>query len=211
MRAVLANSFALIAHRCHRLSRAARLFAAPLFAIFAIFALPPIAHGKDLVAAQAWPVATHLSAPGEAKEAFLLRIAPEVAVWTAENQAEACAFVATDGERWGLKLITLRSQFECVFAYGVVPEGMTTTNETFHSHPPADGGGYITLTEGTKAAAAALGDASLRRVRQLRVENGGEFSERDFSAGPGYLITNGRLLFQNGRGKKNRRDVGPAG
>ncbi|RTQ81750.1 MULTISPECIES: hypothetical protein [Stenotrophomonas] len=173
--------------------------------------IPPTGIELKTVQAKAWPVATYTSEPGEAKEAFLLRIAPEVAAWTAENQAEACAFVATDGQRWGLKLITLRSQFECVFAYGVVPEGMTTTNETFHSHPPADGGGYITLTEGTKAAAAALGDASLGRVRQLRVENGGEFSERDFKAGPGYLITNGRLLFQNGRSKKNRRDVGPAG
>jgi len=166
--------------------------------------------GIELTSTKAWPVGTYTSEPGEAKEVFLLRIAPEVAAWTAENQAEACAFVATDGERWGLKLITLRSQFDCVFAYGVAPEGMETTPETFHSHPPADGGGYITLTESTKAAALALGDPSLRRVRQMRVENRGEFSERDFDAGPGYLITNGRLLFQNGRGKKHRRDVGPA-
>jgi hypothetical protein len=173
--------------------------------------IPPTGVESKAVQAKAWPVATHVSVPGEAKEAFLLRVAPEVATWTAENQAEACAFVATDGQRWGLRLITLRSQFECVFAYGVAPDGMTTTAETFHSHPPADGGGYVTLTEGTKAAADALGDTSLRRVRKLRVENGGEFSERDFNAGPGYLITNGRLLFQSGRGKKNRRDVGPAG
>ncbi|WP_303636565.1 hypothetical protein [Stenotrophomonas tuberculopleuritidis] len=172
------------------------------------------AHGGSSpkpVSAKAWPVATYTSELGEAKEAFLLRIAPEIAAWTEENQAEACAFVAkAKGEdRWGLKVITLRSQFECVFAYGVAPEGMETTSETFHSHPPTSKGGYIKLTEATRAAAVALGDASLRGVREMRIENGGEFSERDFDAGPGYLITNGRLLFQNGRGKKHRRDLGP--
>ncbi|HGM7285111.1 TPA: hypothetical protein ACKP7V_000884 [Stenotrophomonas maltophilia] len=207
MCAALATSFAFFAHCRHRLNCCARLFAGLSFAIFATTAW---SHPPAAVAAKAWSVATHTSEAGETKEAFLLRIAPEVAAWTAENQAEACAFVATDGQRWGLKLITLRSQFECVFAYGVAPEGMTPTNETFHSHPPADGGGYVTLTEGTKAAAAALGDASLRHIKMMRVENGGEFSKRDFDAGPGYLITNGRLLFQSGRGKKNRRDVGPA-
>ncbi|WP_296246279.1 hypothetical protein [uncultured Stenotrophomonas sp.] len=160
------------------------------------------------VQAKAWPVATYVSEPGEGKEAFLLRIASPVQEWTQSNEAEACAFIATDGERWGLKLITLRSQFECVFAYGVAPEGMTTTRETFHSHPPTNSGGYITLTEATKAAAKALGDASLDRIKMMRVENEGEFSERDFKAGPGYLITNGHLLFQDGRGKKHRREIG---
>jgi len=170
--------------------------------------IPPT--GIDEVAAKAWLVATYTSEAGEAKETFLLRVAPAIAGWTAESQAEACAFVATDGQRWGLKLITLRSQFECVFAYGVAPEGMTTTKETFHSHPPATRGGYIKLTEATKAAAKALGDPSLRGVSHMRVENDGEFSERDYRAGPGYLVTNGRLLFQDGRSKNSRRDIGPA-
>jgi len=164
--------------------------------------------GQKAVEAKAWPVETYISAAGESKEAFLLRIAPAVSSWTAENQAETCAFVATDGQRWGVKLITIRSQFDCIFAYGVAPTGMETTSETFHSHPPATQGGYIKLTDATRAAAKALGDPSIRGVQTMRVENGGEFSERDFNAGAGYLVTNGHLLFQDGRGKSHRRVVG---
>lgn len=74
-----------------------------------VTSVPPTGFQSKTAQAKTWPVATCASERGETKEAFLLRIAPEVAAWTAENQAKACAFVATDGQRRGLKLITLRS------------------------------------------------------------------------------------------------------
>lgn len=163
---------------------------------------------QKVIEARAWPVATYTSLPGEEKEAFLMRVSPEIEAWTAQNNAETCAFVATDGRGWGLKLITIRSQVDCVFAFGVAPEGMTTTKETFHTHPRMDQGGYVKVNAQSREAMARLGDDVRGKPTWFRIENNNEFSKYDIEAGPGYLITNGQLLYQDGPGKKHLRIVG---
>jgi len=175
-----------------------------VFVVLAALAALPCFAGTKQIQAKAWPVATHVSEAGEDKTAFLRRVAVAAQAWTAETGFETCGMVATDGQRWGLRLITLRSQVDCVFAPGVAPEGMHTTSETFHTHPRASVSGYLKLTAETRTSLKSLGERS--PPSGVQVENDNEFSARDYAAGPGYLVTNGRLLFQGGRGQ--REDLG---
>lgn len=171
-----------------------------------------IKSGSRQVETKMWPVGTYLSEPGEGKEAFLLRVAAEAQAWTQANDAETCAFIATDGERFGLRLLTLRSQVDCVFAYDVAPAGMKTTAETFHTHPAQNRGGYIELSDATRKSMRELGDLERHaKPKWAQVENKNEFSKRDLEAGPGYLVTEGRLLYQDGSKRAKTREVGQVG
>lgn len=75
---------------------------------------------------------------------------------------------------------------------------MTTTKETFHTHPPMDRGGYVQVNDQTRTAMARLGDDVRGRPKWFRIENNNEFSKHDIETGPGYLVSNGQLLYQDG-------------
>ena len=158
------------------------------------------------VETQAWIVSTLVSEPSETKEAFVRRLAIYMQAWTQEHGAEVCGFLATDGERWGVRLTTQKSQAFCFFAAAMVPEGMTATPETIHTHPSAKNG-WLAVNDSTRAAAKAIGDYKLgsRGTHWMKVEPG--FSGDDYNAGPGYLVVDGRVLHQAGRGTEREVSV----
>lgn len=185
-----------------------RLFALALIA--SLFAAPVLAHGPQEVQVKAHLLGSHVSEPGETKEMFVLRVAAEMQRWTDLTGNEACGVLATDGQRWGVSLTTQQAQVLCFFAREVVPAGMTATGENIHSHPTPDKG-HLRITAETRQVLRDVGDrVLLKRVKdanggRLRVEVEG-FSTDDYAAGPGYLVVNGRLYFQAGRG--TQREVG---
>jgi len=67
----------------------------------------------DMPLAQPVPVAKFYSEPGESRRAFVKRITPEVRGWAGKNGFMACGTIATDGARYGLILMTVKSRFSC--------------------------------------------------------------------------------------------------
>lgn len=181
-----------------------------LVLLLAFLASPAFASEPREVQVKAHLLGSHVSAPGETKEAFVLRVAAEMQRWTDRTGNEACGVLTTDGQRWGVSLTTQQAQVLCFFAREVVPAGMTATDENIHSHPTPDKG-HLRITAETRQVLRDVGDrVLLKRVKdanggRLRVEVEG-FSTDDYAAGPGYLVVNGRLYFQAGRG--TQREVG---
>lgn len=133
------------------------------------------------------PLTKYYSEEGESKRDFILRIAPELRAWTLANKAEQCGWIATDGKRFGVVMMTIHSQIMCLA--NSHPMEMTKTGELIHTHPR--GGTY-----------------KLGRSDQIRM--GGvtmytilpeSFSQGDIDAGPGYLVTPTTVLYQvDGKG-----------
>ena len=176
--------------------------------VIAVIAIPLPADAQRAVQTRAWIVGTHLSEPGETKEAFVRRIAPIMEAWTTQTGNEVCGVLATDGQNWGVKLTTQRSQVMCFFAATVLPEGMQATTDTIHTHPvPPEGSTHLLITDETMESLRMVRDrVMVKRIneghRRLRVQVQG-FSPDDYAAGPGYLIVGGRLLYQDGPGVSN--------
>lgn len=164
-----------------------------------------VKYRKKEITTQAWVVASMISEPGESREAFIRRLAKYMQDWTDKNDAEACGFLATDGQRWGVKLTTQRSQVMCLMDPSIVPTGLVAkhSDDTIHSHPRASQGGWLEVSEATEKAAAVVGERGLERTgpwsTKVRVSVNG-FSRDDYSSGPGFLVANGVIYYQKGRG-----------
>lgn len=160
------------------------------------FAAPSLTHVAELV-----------SEHGEPLEYFLLRIAPVLDRYTRETGFEACGLVSQtpDGNRFGVRLGTSKGAMTCEILRSNVPAGMTGLRLSIHSHPhkttilptAAD----VAFYAGTQAENGTM----VLRGRPQRV-GGALFSTGDYASGPGYLVSNGRVLYQEGKGSE--RDLG---
>ncbi len=174
----------------------AALILCALAAMAPAFAAPSLTHVAELVSEQ-----------GEHLEDFVLRIAPMLDRYTRETGFEACGMVAQspDGERFGVRLGTSQGAMTCEMRRSNVPAGMTALRLSIHSHPhkptilptAAD----VAFYAGTQAANGRM----VLRGRPQRV-GGAFFSSGDYASGPGYLVSDGRVLYQEGKGSE--RDLG---
>ena len=73
------------------------------------------------------------SSPGEAKEAFILRVANYLQDWTEKNKVEACGYIITQGDITAVILQTQKRRDECLSSASY--KGWTLTGENIHSHP----------------------------------------------------------------------------
>lgn len=148
----------------------------------------------------------HHSQPGETLAQFLLRdVAPAMATYTHRTGWETCARIAkaADGT-FGVRLSSNHVQIGCLAGQAGVPEDMTWTGETIHSHPD---GLQLTLTDTDRAWAQAVGDTATARSKDFSVGLDNGFSAADFKTA-GYLVASGRLLYQPGRVVPRPRLVG---
>lgn len=140
-----------------------------------------------------------ISTEGESKEDFLRRAGGLLEGYTERTGFEACASVCQSPTRTGVFITSSKAHAYCA-AVDRCPSGdMVTTGESIHSHPQQTR--YVVNEN----------DAIFSNFRYKRGErrNGDpdRFSDLDYAGGPGYLITNGELRYQQGEGKE--RVIGP--
>lgn len=133
------------------------------------------------------------SQPGESKIAFLERVGTFLYGWTYSNGDEACGMIAELDGAYSVILTTSRSQIMCESS--LIYHGWNSTGETIHSHPLTSASGRIILTARTKELAGGKLDG-----RSYIKADRFAFSPGDYTTGPGYLVDNGKLLYQNGVG-----------
>ncbi|WP_323162628.1 hypothetical protein [Stenotrophomonas maltophilia] len=142
-----------------------------------------------------------VSEPGEALEAFMLRLAPVLDRHTRESGHEVCGMVAqsADAERFGVRLGTTKGAMTCSMSRSNVPDGMHALNVSIHSHPHTRS---VLPTAADVSFYAENPLSSGRMVKRGRSERvgGAYFSSGDYAAGPGYLVAEGQLLYQEGKG-----------
>lgn len=159
---------------------------------------------RNTVETKAWVVGTHMSQEGETREQFVMRVASIMQVWTDENDAEVCGYIATNGKQWGIILTTQRSQIMCVMDKNMVPKGFVADKDSIHTHPNPNPRGVVEVSQATIDAAAAIGETGLRR--KIEISHG--FSGSDKRNGPGYLVAGGRIMHWDGR---RQRSIGAVG
>ncbi len=77
---------------------------------------------------------TDTSEPGESMDAFAARLGPRLRQFSDATGFEACGVIASEGQRFGAVIGTNRSRIACANFHAKVPQGMTSTGETIHSH-----------------------------------------------------------------------------
>ena len=173
-----------------------------LVAVFALLlvAFPALARDdvnvSETMELPKYSVKVLYSGPTEMRTDFVKRIAPELAAFTEATGYEACGVIAlrengADGAHptFSLHMGSLHSHIACDTVAPV--EGYVSMGTTVHSHPQQR---RIRLSAiDMKARGTPAG--------KLRTEtvNNCEFSDQDY-AHEGFLVTCGKLLYQNGRG-----------
>lgn len=186
--------------------RAKTLFLTMLLTLVTAFASAQAADVGMTPAMRALPFKTldvYTSRPGESLEAFLLRIAPVLRTFTHTTGFEACGAIAKGPTGYGVALGTNESQIGCLAGEAGVPEGMTWTGETLHSHPEDH---ELTMQPNDRAYAKATRTAD-PYARTFEGSPDG-FSHADFRGAPGYLVANGQLLYQPGRPVRHAKVIG---
>lgn len=146
-----------------------------------------------------------VSRPTETKDAFLLRVGQSLQLYTRMTGHEACGYIVGDktATAWSVHLTTNLSHFNCLPVLFVPDSGLDALTETIHSHPNPEYGRSIRVTRDDKDLNP--GNGALGEGDRVRVESG-DFSRQDFQRGTGYLVTKGKVLYQNT--PENRRTVG---
>lgn len=151
--------------------------------LFLVLSLP--VYGKD--------INEMTSNLGETKTQFLGRVAVFMEGYTASTGNEACGLIA---EKDGLySVIVQTSDIQIYCDSNRIYSGWNYIGENIHSHPQPRADGKIKLTEESQKWLGVLG-------MPYWAVNKKQFSEGDYKAGPGYLVTNHQLLYQNGIGTR---------
>lgn len=154
--------------------------------ILAVSAMPVMA--QNII-----PLSTFQSTAGESKDAFILRIAPVIDEWTAQNHAEACGAITVKDGLYAVVITTQGSQVQCDSI--MVMKGWTAIGETVHSHSmPENKDGILYITHAT----SVVSEGHLHQGERIRPVYG--FSGGDYVTGPGYVILGRNVLYQNGPG-----------
>lgn len=141
-------------------------------------------------------VTTLVSAPGADKIAFLIDAGKTLRAFSDKTGYEACAEIATDGDRFGLIVTTSHSHIGCAVNRGLVPDGMHPTGESIHSH------GINTAFHPSRIDRMFLGIPLTARADAAIVggQDPNHFSATDFAGAHGYLATPTGLKYQRGSG-----------
>lgn len=150
------------------------------------------------------------SRPGETKDAFMRRVSVPLYAFTATTGVEACGWLSKErgGERFRVRVLTNGSQMGCALV-GFEDPDFEPIGQTIHTHPASN---IVTPNAQDVALFPSRGMGHTSRDR--RQLEGGNFSDLDYSVGPGYVVTPGiqlfgkpHLLFQNGS-PSTRKDLG---
>lgn len=151
-----------------------------------------------------WPrvfISEHVSQPGQSLEDFIMRdVGPALNEFTRQSGHEGCGVIGTDGQRFSVRLTTDGVQHGCAINRGDLVEGHRYAGETIHSHPSVT---RLRLTRRDRAWSAHY---SMGNPWTSEILNEGKsgFSDADYEGGPGWLVVQGRVLRQNGRGNLTR-------
>lgn len=173
------------------------------FAAFLMGMASDEANSTETSTAQAWVVGTYASNPGESKQAFVQRVGAVLLDWSNQTGTEACGNIAqrNDGG-YVVTLTTEKSHINCLFSVAV-PDGARLIGETIHNHP-GTGVGEVKLDANDSTLAAALSDWDVQQCARRKAcwvkTEPADFSGPDYDAGAGYLVTQGTLRYQHGRG-----------
>lgn len=137
-------------------------------------------------------VASYESLPGEALNAFVTRTGVSMQEWTDERGFEVCGVIEGYLDGFKLAIYTSWSQLSCKApaSTAVVTYGYT------HTHPRAVRG-EIRLHQKTREV------EGIPRDQQKAPAAGHRFSEGDYRQGQGYLVYQGQVFFQNGKGTES--------
>jgi hypothetical protein len=177
------------------------MFKTLAIAAFAVAAAFANVVAKADTTVQTWVLGTYTANAGETKDAFVLRVASVLKNWADTTGTEACGGLAKNADgALTITLITEKAQVVCVFS-PTAPAGTTYVGESMHCHPPmpTNPDGVIALTDTDKTILYALGDHvnGKRSAHWVKAEPAG-FSEPDYKGGPGYLVSQDKLLYQHG-------------
>lgn len=132
-----------------------------------------------------------VSKPAESRNDFLLRAGGMMAAYTQMSGFEACGQVCV-GERTGIVITTSQAQGGCAVVDRCPGANMLPIGQTIHTHPQMR---HYKVTR-----ADAILSNFKHRVGVRVSGDPGKYSDTDFEGGPGYLVTEGKLLHQQGRG-----------
>lgn len=145
-------------------------------------------------------IVTIIGNEGQSQDEFARSISHVLTDFSEKTGFEACGYIATDGEKYGIVITTSRSHLACVNYARAAPDGMIALNDTIHSHSP------ITRARPNAADKVLMGNEMSARgggMRQptsvLRGQLVDMFSDMDIKSGPGYLaVPHGKVIHQNG-------------
>jgi hypothetical protein len=146
-----------------------------------------------------------VSQPSETKDAFLLRVGQSLQLYTRTTGYEGCGYIVGEkgGTAWSVHLTTNLSHFNCLPVLFVPDPALNALTETIHSHPNPEYGRSIRVSRDDKELNPMNG--AISEGDHVQVESG-DFSRQDFQRGTGYLVTKGKLLYQDT--PAHRRTVG---
>lgn len=138
-------------------------------------------------------IITHESIEGETYHDFVMRIGRFMNGWTKSSHAEMCGILSEKEGQYFVILGTIGSQLSCTTNTIVV--GSKPTGDTIHSHPALDPLGRIKITDQTRH----IEGERVPPMSYMQV-NTNIFSKGDYDSGPGFLIAEDMVKYQNGRG-----------
>ena len=127
---------------------------------------------------------------------FATRVGRFLSAWTSSSSAEGCGNITESKGRFYVIIQTQNSQLSCESSYMV--SGTNLTGDTIHSHPDYGTGSIVKLTDSTRKAAKNAG-VNLDSINSIKVKTK-NYSNSDYEQGKGFLVTDGVLMYQNGRG-----------
>ena len=152
---------------------------------------------------------TVLAQEGESEQEFVMRVAPTLAYLTKATGWEVCGVLAQGEAGMGVVLTSSQATTACVLRADLVPPGMEATTRSIHSHPGPNSKdvGFTDMDHHLAHASGhrltiARGQDQHKRNRN-RTQRGG-FSTQDFQMGPGYLVLEREVLYQEGFGTASR-------
>lgn len=143
---------------------------------------------------QAWDrhhLGDFVSEDGEELSSFLQRTASVIADFTKRTGYEACGAIASNDQKFSLKLFTDSVPHGCAIRTSEVMEGFSFIGETIHSHPHQS---ILNIDRKARAWSEAYGQRI--QADSIRNDGRGGFSKLDLSnAIPGWLVAGGKLHF----------------
>lgn len=141
-----------------------------------------------------------ISARGEDLDAFVLRIASEVQSFTSASGWETCGVIAEGANGYGVRMVSSRGAMTCEMLRDNVPMSMKPLPLTLHTHPAQRN---VRPTPSDASYYASNPNVAGRMIKVGRAESvgGAVFSSPDYNL-PGYLIAEGKVLHQAGKGSE---------
>lgn len=149
-----------------------------------------------------------IGSEGQSMDAFAAQVSPLLRAWSDSTGFEACGVIATNGKRHGIRVGSVHSHIGCLNSPELVPDGMTSTDITIHSHG-TDQKFQVSAIDiklmGDTYAGGSYGKQTRRHFQNMSGQDLDEFSQADFLGGAGYLAgANGVLMFQDGTSNTRR-------